>query len=330
MNMFIRKTLSCLTQAALTYFVIAPPCIVLAQGYPSRTVRIIVPVPPGGANDTLTRAIVPPLAAALGRALVIDNRPGGNTTLGTDVLAKSPPDGHTLMMAPSAHTVNASLYRTLPYDPIKDFEAVSLVAQTPLLLTVHPSLPVKNVKELAALARARPGQLNYASAGNGTSGHLAGELFATVLKARLTHIPYKGGAPAMVDLIGGHVQLLFGTLQLGIAHTATGKVRGLATTGAKRSAQAPHLPTMAEQGLPEVEIVSWFGMLAPMGTPKDIITRLHQELRKVMNSREVSDRLSALGYESHNSTPEEFAAFLKTDLARWAKVVRTANIRVEQ
>ena len=330
MNMFIRKTLSCLTQAALTYFVIAPPCIVLAQGYPSRTVRIIVPVPPGGANDTLTRAIAPLLAAALGRAVVIDNRPGGNTTLGTDVLAKSPPDGHTLIMAPSAHTVNASLYRTLPYDPIKDFEAVSLVAQTPLLLTVHPSLPVKNVKELAALARSRPGQLNYASAGNGTSGHLAGELFAVVVQTRLTHIPYKGGAPAMVDLIGGHVQLLFGTLQLGIAHTATGKVRGLATTGAKRSAQAPHLPTMAEQGLPEVEIVSWFGMLAPTGTPKDIITRLHQELRKVMNSREVSDRLSALGYESHNSTPEEFAAFLKTDLARWAKVVRTANIRVEQ
>ncbi len=306
------------------------PATVQAQNFPGKSLRFIVPVPPGGANDTLTRIIAPPLASALGRPVVIDNRPGGNTTAGTDVLAKSPPDGHTLMMAPSAHTVNASLYRSLPYDPIKDFEAVALVAQTPLLLTVHPSLPARSVKELVALARARPGELNYATAGNGTSGHLAAELFAGVAKIRLNHIPYKGGAPAVVDLIGGHVQMMFPTLQSAIAYVSAGKLRAMAVTGAKRSALAAALPTMGEQGLPAVQIVSWYGVLVPAGVPKEIVTRLNDEIRKIIDSAAVRERLITLGYESFITSPDEFAAFLKSDLAKWAKVVKDAGIGVDK
>jgi len=199
------------------------PLHVLSQSFPSKPLRFIVPVPPGGANDTLTRAIAVPLANALGRPVIVDNRPGGNTITGTDVLAKSPPDGHTLLMAPSAHTVNAHLYASLPYDPIRDFEPIALIAHTPLLLAVHPALPARSVKELVALARSRPNDLNYASAGNGTSGHLAAELFKSVAKIGITHIPYKGGTPAVVDLISGQVQLMFPTLQSGYAHVESGR-----------------------------------------------------------------------------------------------------------
>ena len=314
--------------------VIAIACLaatnLAAQTYPSKSIRFIVPVPPGGANDTLTRAVAPALGSALGRQVVVDNRPGGNTTAGTDQLAKSAPDGYTLLMAPSAHTVNASLYKSLPYDPIRDFEPVALVAQTPLLLSVHPSLPVRSVKDLVTLARSKPGELNYASAGNGTSGHLAAELFNGVAKVRITHIPYKGGTPAVVDLLGGHVQVMFPTLQTAMAYVPTGKLRVLATSGAKRSALAKEIPTMGEQGYPAVEIASWYGVLAPAGTPKDIVARLNEEIRRCMESVEMRERLTTLGYENFYSSADQFAAYLKADLVRWAKVVKDANIKADQ
>ena len=217
-----------------------------AQPYPQKTIRIIVPVPPGGGNDTLARIVAQKLSDSLRQPVVIDNRPGGNTTIGTAALAKSPPDGYTLMSAPSAHTVNAVLFKSLPYDPIRDFTPVAGMAATPLFCAVHPSLPARSVKELVALAKARPGELTYASPGNGTSGHLAAELFKSIAGVKMVHIPYKGGSQAAADLVGGHVLVMFPTLQSGMAYVASGRIRALAVTSAKRSALAPELPTMAE------------------------------------------------------------------------------------
>lgn len=301
----------------------------LAQEYPVKPIRIVVPVPPGGANDTLTRVVAPKLSEQLRQPVVIENRPGGNTTIGTAVVAKAAPDGYTLLMAPSAHTVNATLYSSLPYDPIRDFTPVAGIAAAPLLLAVHPSLPVKSVKELIALARSRPGELNYASPGTGTSGHLAGELFKSVTGLKIVHIPYKGGGPATTDLVGGHVLMMFPTVQAAMSYVTAGKLRALAVTGLKRSALAPELPTMAEAGLPGVEVGSWFAVLGPAGVHRDVVSKLHSELTKVLNLPDVAERLRALGYESFYMPPDQLAAFLKADLAKWTKVVRQAGIRAD-
>lgn len=299
------------------------------QGYPQKTIRIIVPVPPGGGNDTLARIVAQKLSDNMRQPVVIDNRPGGNTTIGTALLAKSPPDGYTLMSAPSAHTVNSVLFKSLPYDPIKDFTPVAGVASTPLLCAVHPSLPVRSVKELVALAKAKPGALTYASPGNGTSGHLAAELFKNVAGVQIVHIPYKGGAQAAADLVGGHVLMMFPTLQAAMSYVTAGKLRALAVTSPKRSLLAPDLPTMAQAGLPGVEIVSWFALLAPAGTARDIVTRLDAEVRNALQTPDVADRLRGLGYESFYTPPDELAAYLRSDLAKWSAVIRQAGIRAD-
>jgi tripartite-type tricarboxylate transporter receptor subunit TctC len=300
-----------------------------AQDYPTRPVRIIVPVPPGGANDTLTRIIAPKLSESLRQPVIVENRPGANTTLGTAVVAKAAPDGYTFLSAPSAHTVNAVLYSSLPYDPLRDFTPVSGLAAAPLLLTVHPSLPVRSVKELVALAKNKPDQLNYASPGNGTSGHLAGELFKNVAGVRIVHVPYKGAGPATTDLVGGHVLVMFPTFQAAAPYVRAAKLRALAQTNARRSSLAPDIPTMAEAGFPGVEINSWFGILGPAGLPRDIVTRLDGELKNILQMRDVSERLRALAYDAFYMPPHEYASFMSADLVKWTKVIRQAGIRAE-
>jgi tripartite-type tricarboxylate transporter receptor subunit TctC len=300
-----------------------------AQEYPSKPLRIIVPVPPGGANDTLTRIVAPKLAELLKQPVVIENRGGANTTLGTALVAKAPPDGYTLLSAPSAHTVNPALYSNLSYDAIRDFAPIAGIAAAPLFLAVHPTLPVKSVKELVALARSKPGQLNYASPGNGTSGHLAGELFKSVANVTIVHVPYKGGGPATVDLVGGHVLMMFPTLQASMPYVRAGKLRALAVTSANRTALAPDLPTMKEAGFAGVEVGSWFALLAPAGLSKDVVAKLDSGVRTALQANDVAERLKGLGYESFYLGPDPLAAYLKSDLARWGKVVRAAGIKAE-
>jgi len=299
------------------------------QAYPQKTIRIIVPVPPGGGNDTLARIVAQKLSDSLKQPVLIDNRPGGNTTIGTAALAKSAPDGYTLMSAPSAHTVNAVLFKSLPYDPIRDFTPVAGLASTPLFCAAHPSLPVRSVKELVALAKAKPGQLTYASPGNGTSGHLAGELFKSVTGTKIVHIPYKGGSQAAADLVGGHVLMMFPTLQSGMSYVTAGRLKAFAVTSPKRSLLAPELPTMTEAGVPGVEIVSWFAILAPAGTARDIVAKLDAEVKSALAAPELAERLRGLGYESFYMPPDELAAYLKSDLEKWTKVIRQAGIRAD-
>jgi tripartite-type tricarboxylate transporter receptor subunit TctC len=299
------------------------------QEYPARPVRIIVPVPPGGANDTLTRIIAPKLSESLRQPVIVENRPGANTTLGTAIVAKAAPDGYTFLSAPSAHTVNAVLYSSLPYDPLKDFTPVSSLAAAPLLLTVHPSLPVRSLKELVALAKSKPDELNYASPGNGTSGHLAGELFKYVAGVRMVHVPYKGAGPATTDLVGGHVLVMFPTFQAATPYVRAGRLRALAQTSAQRSSLAPDIPTTAEAGLAGVEINSWFGILGPAGLPRDIVTRLDGELKTILQMRDVSDRLRGLAYDPFYMPPHQYASFMSADLVKWTKVIRQAGIRAD-
>ena len=299
------------------------------QAWPQKAIRIIVPVPPGGGNDTLARIVAQKISDSVRQPVVIDNRPGGNTTIGTAALAKSPPDGYTLLSAPSAHTVNPVLFKSLPYDPIRDFTPVAGVASTPLFCAVHPSLPVRSVKDLVALAKARPGELTYASPGNGTSGHLAAELFKSVAGVKMVHVPYKGGSQAAADLVGGHVLVMFPTLQSAMAYVTSGRMRAFAVTSAKRSILAPDLPTMAEAGLPGVEIGSWFALLAPAGTPKEAVARLDAEVKSALQAPDVAERLRGLGYESFYMPSDELGAFLKSDLEKWTKVIRAAGIRAD-
>jgi tripartite-type tricarboxylate transporter receptor subunit TctC len=303
--------------------------VAAAQDYPAKPIRIVVPVPPGGANDTLTRIIAPKLSESVRQPVIVENRPGANTTLGTATVAKAPADGYTLLSAPSAHTVNAVLYNSLPYDPLKDFTPVCGLAAAPLLLTVHPSLPVKSVKDLIALAKSRPGQLNYASPGNGTSGHLAGELFKSVAGIQMVHVPYKGAGPATTDLVGGHVLVMFPTFQAATPFVKAGKLRALAQTSAARSSLASDIPTMAEAGLAGVEINSWFGILGPAGLPRDVVARLDSDIRKILQMRDVSERLQALAYDAFYMSPERYASFMRSDLAKWTRVIREAGIRAE-
>jgi tripartite-type tricarboxylate transporter receptor subunit TctC len=301
-----------------------------AQDYPVKPIRIVVPVPPGGANDTLTRFVALKLTDALRQSVLVDNRPGGSTTVGIGAVARSAPDGYVLLMAPSTITVNNALYASLPYHPIKDFTPVSTIAAAPLVLVVHPSLPVRSVSELVKLARSKPGEMNYASAGNGTSSHLAAELFKNLTGTSIVHIPYKGGAQAATDLAGGRVLMMFGTVQSSMPHVHAKKVRALAVTSTRRSSFAGDVPTMAEAGAPGVEIGSWFGIVGPAGLPREVVTRLDQELKQFTQLPEVKERLAAMGYETIYMPPEEFAAFLSSDLARWTKVIRQAGIKLEQ
>jgi tripartite-type tricarboxylate transporter receptor subunit TctC len=304
-------------------------CAAAAQTYPAKQVRLIVPFSPGGGTDVLARVINQKLHEALGQPVVIDNRPGAGANIGAELAAKSPPDGYTLLMVTISHAINASLYAKLNYDLVRDFAPVTLLAVTAHLVVVHPSVPAKTVRELVTLARARPGQIDYASSGSGSSAHLAAALFTSMAGVEMNHIPYKGGGPAVIALLGGEASVGFPTLPSVITYAKSGKLRALAVTSVKRSPSAPQVPTVAEAGVPGYEVGSWYGLLAPAGTPREIITRLHTETVKLLKVPDVRERLDAAGFEVFTSTPEQYAAFTRNEVDKWARVVKATGVRQE-
>lgn len=300
-----------------------------AQDYPAKPVRLIVGFPPGGGVDIVARQIIPKLSEQLGQQVVIDNRGGAAGNIALELLAKSPPDGYTIMLTTPTLTVNPALFPKVAYDPIKDFAPVSLVATTVYILVVHPSLPVKSVKDLLALARAKPGQLNYSSGGNGAAAHLAGELFKSMTKVDIVHVPYKGIAPGLIAVLSGEAQLTFGSQPSAIPHINQRKLRGLAVTSAKRSTFTPDLPTIAEAGVPGYETTAWYGMLAPAKTPRDIVARLNTDLRKVLGLPDVKAGITNQSFEISSGTPEQFASLINDELLKWRNVVKSSGMRID-
>ena len=294
-----------------------------AQTYPTKPIRIISPYTAGGLGDLVPRAIGVGLTEALGQQILVENRPGASQAIGMQLVAKSPADGYTLVYGSvTSLAINPAVTKDLPYDPVKDFAPLSLCVTTPLFLVVHPSVPAKNVKELVALAKRQPGQLTFASGGNGSSNHLAGELLKLLAGVDLLHVPYKGAGPAMSDVMAGHVDLMLGAA--GLAEARAGRVKVLGVTSAKRSASAPELPTLAEAGVPGYESTIWFGLLAPAGTPRPIVDRLSQEIGKVLQQKTMRDRFNTVDLTP--TTPEEFAAHIQREIPKWRKVVTEAKI----
>ena len=299
-----------------------------AQNYPVRPVRMIVPFSPGGATDVPARILAQRLSEALGHQIVIDNRPGAGAVLGTDAVAKAPPDGYTLLLTATTHVISASLYKKLPYDAIRDFAPVMLIGSGPNVLTVHPSLPAKNVRELIALAKARPGKIDYASSGNGSAQHLFGALFMSLADIRMMHIPYKGSAPATTDLIAGQVSVGFPGIALVLPHTKAGRLRALAVTSAERSKAMQDVPSIAEAGVPGYAATLWLGLLAPRGTPPQIVQKLFDEIAKLLRQPEVESAYLATGTDVTISNPEQFGRFVKAEYDKWAKVIKAVDAQV--
>jgi len=307
-----------------------PAGIAIAQPYPSKPIRFIVPFPAGGIADVMARVFGQKFNDAWGQPVVIENRPGAGGNIGAEAVAKSPPDGYTLVMGSiGTHSVNISLFSRMPFDPVRDFAPIALVIKSQNLLVVHPSVPAKTVQELIALARARPGQLAYASAGNGTAGHLAGELFKAMAKIDIVHIPYKGNVPAITDLIGGQTSMTFATMPTVLPQVKADRLRALAVTGAQRSSALPNAPTVAEAALPGFEVTNWIGVFAPAGTPADIVAKLNAEIMRIMRLPDVEPRLASEGAQFTPNTPNEFAAFVKSEIAKWGKVIRDAGLRAD-
>ena len=300
-----------------------------AQTYPGRPVRMIVPYPPGGPTDVLARIVAVKLSEALGQAFSIDNKAGASGMIGSAEVAKAAPDGYTLLGNASIHVINPSLYPKAAFDAIHDFTPVSQLAGVPLILVVNHDLPVKNVRELIAYAKANPGKLNFASSGNAAAPHLAGESFKIAAGVQMQHVPYKGSAPALTDLIGGQVQLMFDSMPSALPHIKVGKLRALAVTTARRSAAVPDLPTVAEAGVPGYDISTWYGLWAPKGTPRDIVERLAGETAKILKQPDVRERYAALGAEPVGSTPDEFAAYCRSELTKWAEIVKESGAKAD-
>ena len=300
-----------------------------AQTFPVKPLRIISPYPPGGGNDTLARTIAPKLGENLRQNVLVDNRPGANTIIGSEVLARSAPDGYTLILLPNVHAINPSLYPKLPYHPIKDFAPISLVGTSPMVLASHPSVPAKDVRGLIALARTRAGQLAYGTSGSGSVGHMAGALFELLAGVKLQHIPYKGTAIMVTDVISGQISLTFGSALGVLPHVRSGRMRALAVTGENRSPAVPELPTIAEAGLPGYEVVFWFGVMAPAGTPQPIVAKLNTEINEILKMPDVRERMNATGDTPLGSTPKEFAEVIKNDIARWGKIVKESGAKVD-
>ena len=301
-----------------------------AQTYPAKPVRFIVPFPPGGGNDTIARLVAQKLAATLGQQVIVDNRPGAGGTIGAEAAARSPADGYTMFLAGVAsHGINPNIRRKLPYDALKDFDAVSLIASAPLLVVVHPSLPVKTVKDLVAFAKSRPGQINYASNGAGSSSHLGVELFNMMAGVKMTHIPYKGLSPALTDLLSGEVQVMFSSAVAALPQVKAGRLRAIAMTGSKRSAAISNVPTVAEAGIPGYETGSWYGVVVPAGTPKAAVDRLSKEIQGIVRSQDFTAKLNEEAVIPVGSTPEGFDKHIRAELARWAKVIKAAKIELE-
>jgi len=300
-----------------------------AQGYPARPVRLIIPFPPGGSNDIVGRMVAAQLGDRLGQQVVVDNRGGAGGTIGTDLAARAPADGYTLLLVSTAYAFNTSIYRKLPYDPATSFTPVALLGSGPGVLVVNPALPVHSVGELVAAAKARPGKLNNASAGIGSFQHLASELFRLQAGIQWLHVPYKGGGPAMVDLMAGQADVSVGSLIQMLPHIRSGKLKALGTTGAKRSPVLPDVPTVAEAGVPGYEATNWWGFLAPAGTPAGVVERLNQEVAAVQASAETKRRFETEGAEAAQMSPAEFGAFIAAETAKWARVVKEAGITAE-
>ena len=301
-----------------------------AQPYPSKPIRLVVPFPAGGTTDILAREVGQRLSLSLGQPVVIDNRPGAAGNIGSELVAKSAPDGYTLLMATvGTHAINPNLYARMPYDHVKDFAPVVLVAGVPNVLEVTPSLPVHSVADLIKLAKEKPGQINFASSGSGTSIHLSGELFKTMAGVDMTHVPYKGSAPAITDLIGGQVQVMFDNLPSSLQQIKAGKLRAIAVTSAQRAPALPDIPTIAESGLPGFEATSWFGIVAPAGTPPTIIARINADVNQWLQSPEAKEKLLAQGAVAAGGSPEQFAAYIHAETEKWARVVKASGAKVD-
>ncbi len=313
--------------SAATLCITAPMQHVQAQNYPVKSVRIIVPQSAGGSTDFAARVVAQKLGETLKENFLVDNRPGAGSINGTDAVAKAPPDGYTLLAVAASFTINPSLHKQLPFDPVRDFAPVTQIAGLPHLLVVHPSMPVKSLKELVAVAKSKPGEINYASSGVATSTHLAAELFMYMTGTRMLNVPYKGGAPAMVAMLSGECQVNFATISTALPHARAGKLRGIAVTSIKRSIAAPEFPTIAESGVPDYEHNSWVGILAPAKTPPTVVDRLNAEIARIVQLQDVKTLLLREGLESHGNPSKEFEAIIKTEVARWLKLTKAAGIK---
>ena len=299
-----------------------------AQAYPDKPIKFIVPFSAGGSTDTISRILAQKVSAAIGQSVIIENKPGAGGTLGADLVAKSAPDGYTLLFVGTSTAINQTLYKTLPYDTTRDFDAVIHLVNLNGILVLHPEVPVRNVKELVELSRAKPGTMNFASAGAGTVIHLAGEMFKNQSKADITHVPYKGSGPALMDLMGGRVQMMFANMPGTIQHVKAGKIKVIAVTGDKRSPVLPEVPTIAEAGIPGYQATGWFGVMAPAGTPKEAIAKLNAAFNSALSAPELAEILRNEGAEVVGGTPEQFRAFMAGEIDRWAAVVRSAGAKV--
>jgi tripartite-type tricarboxylate transporter receptor subunit TctC len=319
-----------------TVALIAAACALLAaagataQTYPVKSVRIVVGLAPGGTTDVVSRILAQRLGEAWGQTVVVDNRPGASGMIGGDLVAKSPPDGYTLLITPQTSiAVAPALYGKAPYDAARDFATISQVGSTPLLMVVHPSFPAQTFRDFVAMAKSRGNALTFGSGGIGSSPHMAGELLNARLGVRMNHVPYKGENPALADTLGGQIPIMFGNLPVAVPHVKTGKLRALANTSGKRSPLAPDVPTVAESGFPDFAIATWYGLLAPAGTPADLIARIQRDAAKAVNQPETRERLVGLGVDIVASTPEEFSRFLREEIARYTKVVKDAGLKAE-
>jgi tripartite-type tricarboxylate transporter receptor subunit TctC len=320
------RTFAAMAACAVLFPVVLPAG---AQGYPTRAVRVIVPFPPGAGVDIVTRIVAPRLGESMGQQIVADNRGGAGGILGAELAAKAPADGYTLLMATAGILTVVPLISKVTYNIARDFAPICMVASVPSLLVVHPSMPTRTLKDLVALARAKPGAINYASTGGGTLPHLTAELLRIQAKIEIVHIPYKGSAPAMTDLLGGQVEMFFGNMLSVIPQVRAGKLRALAVTSPERSPAALEVPTVAESGYPGFEANTWFGLLAPVGTPKEIQTRLHTEIVKVLRVPDVQQNLAGQGGVAIGNTPEQFAAYIQSETHKWARVLKASGLRAE-
>lgn len=322
-----RLTLSALVLAAAG--ALAPAAALAQDAYPNRPIRMVLPFPPGGVTDLLARALAEKLAPRLGQPVVVDNKPGAGTVLASDLVARAPADGYTLLMAASSLGTAPLIYEKVHYDAVKSFTPVTQVASVVHVLVVNPQLPVRSVQELVAYAKANPGKLNYSSTGTGTSTHLEGELFKSMAGAYMVHIPYRGSGPALIDLVSGQVNVMFDALGSSGPFIKEGKLRALAVTTAKRSPSIPELPTVAESGLPGYEAMPWLGLVAPAGTPKSVVDRLHREIAQVLQEPEIRERFKGWGLDIIGNTPAEFASFIQRDIVQWDRVIRGAKIKAD-
>lgn len=311
---------------------VAPAAITTAQvqTYPSKPIRLIVPFSPGGSGDAIMRVVGQKLTEAWGQPAIIDNRAGASGAIGLQMAARSPPDGYTLVHGTaSTHTINPILQHDLPYDTVRDFAPVAILMATPNIIVAHPSVPASNLKELILLARGKPGQLSYASNGSGTSSHMAGELLNLEAGIKLAHIPYKGAGPGIIEVLGGHVQLLIGAVATSLPHVATGRLKAFAITSLQRSAAAPNVPTVAESGLPGFEVAQWFAIYAPAKTPQEILAKLNAEINRALNQPSVKNEFTRQGFDVDNRTPEQFAAYMQAETVKWTKLIKATGIRGE-